>query len=178
MTLDEPGWLWPVPIAADGRKPTISDGFHPAGDPSVRGGAGHRGHDVMYRKRLPTAPRHPWSSRWHYMNPRTPALAANDATVYRAGKLSTGWHVVLEHEDGIGTAYNHLAELVPGMQPGLRVRAGEPIGVVGGSPIGYGLVHLHFDVAVGGRFLDAARHMRRWGMLTLEQAWGAVGRVG
>ena len=177
MTLDAPGWLWPVPIAADGRKPQISDGFHAAGDASVRGGVGHRGQDIMYRKLLPTAPRHPWSSKWYEMLPRTPAVAANEGVVYRSGRLDTGWHVILDHGDGIGTGYHHLSELLPGTERGCRVRAGEPLGVVGGSPIGYGLCHLHFDVAADGRFQDAARWMKRWGFLTLEQAWAGIGRV-
>jgi murein DD-endopeptidase MepM/ murein hydrolase activator NlpD len=177
VTLDDPNWAWPVPIAADGRRPTISDGFHEAGDPTVRNGAGHRGQDVMYRKAWPSAPKHPWSSRWYEMLPRTPAIAARSGEVFRCGRLSTGWHVILDHGEGIGTAYHHLSELVAGIEHGSFVHTASPLGVIGGSPVGYGLVHLHFDVAIGGRFIDAGKLMRRWGYVTLEQAWAGVGRV-
>jgi len=179
VKLDAPGWLWPVPISADGRKPSISDGFHLAGDTRFRQGVGHRGQDIMYRRRLlgpPVAP-HPWSSPHYEMFPRTPAIAANEGEVYRCGRLVTGWHVILDHGDGFGTGYHHLSELAHGLEHGARVAAGEPLGVVGGSPVGYGLVHLHFDVATNGRFIDAAAVMRRWGYVTLEQAWGGIGRV-
>lgn len=171
------GWVWPVPIAADGRRPTISDGFHAAGDMRFRGGLGHRGQDVMYRKRWPSAPKHPWSSRWFEMLPRTPAIAAQDGMVYRCGKLTTGFHVVLEHDHGVATAYHHLSDVVPHLSAGTLVHAGQALGTVGGSPVGYGLVHLHFDVNIGGKFVDAAEAMRGWGFVRLVDAWGTVGRV-
>lgn len=177
MRLDAEGWTWPVPIAADGRKPRISDGFEKPGNMKKRGGEGHRGQDIMYRKRLPLPRRHPWSSPGYMMFPRTPAIAAHEAAVFRCGRIDTGWHVILEHGDGIGTGYYHMSELVPGIVEGAAVRAGQPLGIVGGSPIGYGLVHLHFDVAVQGRFIDAGILMLRWQHTPLERAWGAVGRV-
>jgi murein DD-endopeptidase MepM/ murein hydrolase activator NlpD len=170
LKLDSPGWVWPVPVAPDGRTPRISDGFHRAGDMSVRAGVGHRGQDVMFRKRWPTAPRHPWSSRWYEMLPHIPALAAQEGVVVRCGRLDTGWHVIVDHGDGVGTGYHHLSELLD-VQVGSHLRAGQPLGIVGGSPVGYGLVHLHFDVAVDGRFIDAAKPMRRWSYLTLSDAW-------
>lgn len=177
MKWTDPGWTWPVPIAADGRKPRISDGFHRAGDRAFRNGVGHRGQDIMYRKPLPTAPRHPWSSRWHEMLPRTPALAAQLGVVLKCGKLSTGFHVILDHGSALGTAYHHLSELGPGVVPGALLQPGQVLGVVGGSPVGFGLCHLHFDVAEGGRFFDAAKLMARWRYVSLEAAWGVHGRV-
>lgn len=178
MKLEAEGWVWPVPLAPDGRKPQISDGYHRAGDPKKRQGQGHRGQDIMYRRRaLRASQPHPWSSPNYEMLPKTPALAANDAVVFRSGKLATGWHVILDHGDGVGTGYHHLSELLPGTEPGALIYAGTPLGIVGGSPIGYGLVHLHFDVALVGRFIDAAQVMRRWSYLNLEEAWGDHGRV-
>jgi murein DD-endopeptidase MepM/ murein hydrolase activator NlpD len=179
MRIDTAEWVWPVPISADQRLPQISDGFHPAGNPKVRGGVGHRGQDIMYR-RPRFGPAHapfPWSSPHYEMLPRTPALAAHEGHVYRSGRLTTGFEVVIDHGDGIGTAYHHLSALLEGAERGQFVGRGQPIGIVGGSPIGYGLVHLHFDVAVDGRFIDAAKPMRRWSYVTLADAWGNRGRV-
>jgi murein DD-endopeptidase MepM/ murein hydrolase activator NlpD len=179
MPLDSPGWTWPLPIAADGRRPRISDGFHARGDMRHRGGVGHRGQDIMYRHLVPLRrPRHPRESRWYDVPERTPALAAHTGTVYRCGRHATGWHVILQHADGIGTGYHHLAELAPGVAEGWSFDAGAVLGLVGGSPTGYGLVHLHFDLAVEGRFVDASALMARWRYLTLAAAWGTIGRVG
>jgi hypothetical protein len=180
MTLETPGWVWPVPLAPDGRRPEISDGYHAAGNPKVRGGEGHRGQDIMYRRRLlgPANAPFPWSSPHYEMFPRTPAIAANEGRVYRSGRLATGWHVILEHGDGVGTGYHHLSELLPGIEHDVWINRGQPLGIIGGPPAGYPLVHLHFDVAIGGRFIDAAQLMRRWGFVALADAWGNRGRVG
>ena len=160
MRFTDPGWVYPVPIAADGRKASISDGFHARGDMRFRNGVGHRGHDIMYRKPRSGPAHHPWSSRWYEMIPHTPALAAGPGLVFRAGRLATGWHVIIDHGDGAGTGYHHLAEIL--VRKGQIVTAGLPVGIVGGSPIGYGLAHLHCDVAQDGKFFDAARLMARW----------------
>ena len=36
---------------------------------------------------------------------------------------------------------------------------------------------LHFDVALAGKFVDAGALMRAWGYVSLEDAWGTLGRV-
>ena len=180
MNYETEGWTWPVPIAPDGRLPQISDGFQLAGDSAKRGGAGHRGQDIMYRiGRLKKAQQpFPWSSKHYEMLPGMPALAANRGYIYRAGQLSSGWHVIIDHGDGLGTGYYHLSQLLPGVEAHASVNAAQPLGIIGGSPIGYGLVHLHFDAAIDGRFIDAAKVMRTWRHVPYEEAWGCLGRVG
>ena len=173
-SFDSSEWVWPFPVfpGLPARKPQISDGFHAAGDKAFRGGVGHRGQDVMLRKRLPSSAKHPWSSKWYYVEENTPALACGSGVVARAQKLATGWCVEIAHGDGLGTTCHHLSKAL--VSTGVRVVAGQPIGIVGGSPIGYGLVHLHFDVKAGGKFQDAARWMRKWGYVTLDEAWGRL----
>ncbi len=208
-----------MPIHQDGRKPRISDGRHTKADVEARGsGRVHRGQDLMYRRRK-AARRpydHPWSSKWYEIprDIRTPALAAFTGKVIAAGILETGGVVFLDHGGGIGTAYHHLRVVLVGQNVyvavgaslasgamsigapefgiGDTVPAGYPVGVVGGSPIGYGLVHLHFDYVTGlnvkrstlrrgrlsGSFQDTAKMMRKWALLSYDDAWADVGRVG
>lgn len=161
MTYESPEWCWPLRLL-NNKAPSISDGFHPRGDMSVRGGLGHRGQDIMYRKLLPSPPKLPWSSLWYHIPPATPVIAANHGMVFRAGKLSTGHHVILDHGEHLGTGYYHLSELAPGIQEGAVVRMGQSLGIVGFNPIEYHLAHLHFDVAIAGHFIDASKYMRVW----------------
>jgi murein DD-endopeptidase MepM/ murein hydrolase activator NlpD len=76
------------------------------------------------------------------------------------------------------------------IQIGDTVPVGYPIGLVGGSPRGYGLVHLHFDVAVdvnvdatfglgrlAGRFVSVEHLLAKLRVLSLEEAWASSGRV-
>lgn len=170
LDLNASTWVWPITLAADGRKPEISDGFHPVGDVTHRGGVGHRGQDIMYRKHAASPAASPWSSKWYEMLPHTQALAANEGTIFRVGELDTGWHVIIEHADHIGTAYHHLSKVLDNVHVGDSVVAGQPLGIVGSPPHGYQLAHLHFDVALNGKFLDAAKYMKRWKYLPHELA--------
>jgi murein DD-endopeptidase MepM/ murein hydrolase activator NlpD len=176
---DSPACVIPVPML-DGRRAVISDGFHPKGS-KERNGVGHRGTDWMYRRRLPSLTRaamgHPWGSRWHFMVPGIPALAVLPGRVYRAGRLSTGWHVILDHGHEHGTGYHHMLHLLPEIEAGAHVEAGQPLGIIGGSPVGFGLAHLHLDCAIKGRWQDPAPWVKKWRRLTLEQAWAGRGRV-
>lgn len=175
-----------LPIHPDGRKATISDGFHERGDMRYRNGVGHRGFDAMWRKRLASPPDHPWSSKWYEAQKgrRVPVLARGPGRVVIAELLSTGGWVVLDHGMGVGTAQHHLAELL--VVPGQLVVAGQPVGIMGGSPIGYGLVHDHDDTAIGcafdvkrmrkyqridGTCIDPAPFMTKAIHITESEAW-------
>lgn len=152
-----------MPNHPDGRKPTISDGYHSLAD--VRAGKAqrqHRGCDVMYRKPHATTPVHPYSSKWYEIpNPAggwdCPVLAVGVGRVVVAEKLATGFWVALDMGGGVGVAYHHLRAVWA--QPGAFVGEGTELGLVGGSPVGYGLWHLHFDRAVGCSF--GARHLAK-----------------
>ena len=217
--LKPPRWTWPLPATQSGVKPRISDGRHTRADKAAgRSGRVHRGVDIMYRRKLPANARkaHPWGSKWYYIpqNVPTPCLAAFDGVVIAAGIIKTGGVVFLDHGDGVGTAYHHLRGVlvgehtfmsqghaltpdavslgVPDIRIGEEIKAGKPVGVVGGSPVGYGLAHNHFDKVeeldveastlgrgrLAGSFQDPAKDMRGWDVVHYDVAWGDVGRVG
>jgi hypothetical protein len=217
ITIDSPG-VAPMPTAIDGRSPQVSDGFHSAADLAAgKSKRQHRGTDWMFRcKKANQPPSHPWQSKW-YEVPRgapTPALAVWPGRVIAAGIIRTGGVVFIDHGGGLATAYNHLRGVLVGdvelssdganltdrialrggkceIRIGDDVPAGYPVGIVGGSPVGYGLVHLHLDVATGtdvkrstlargrlsGTFVDPGKRVTGWRVLSYEQAWGDVGRV-
>lgn len=167
--------IFPMPVHIDGRKAQVSDGFHPKGDMAFRNGVGHRGEDYLYRKKKSSRPVHPFSSKWYEIPTEypVPSLAAGPGVIHAIGWKSTGWHVVIDHGDGVGTAHHHgqrKSEQL-GLKVGMHVKAGQPVQIVGGSPVGYGLVHLHHDVAIRGRFIDPAPYRKGWKHLELDEAW-------
>lgn len=215
--------VYPLPRHADGRKAQISDGYkseaewtawklydaairageQPTKPPFPRPPRQHRGADIMYwiprlspRRGLK---RLPYSTGGYEIPPPAgepggfdvPALAPEAGQVVAAARLSTGWWVALDIGNGVGLAHHHLRCVL--VERGQLVARGQPLGLVGGSPVGYGLWHLHFDRAercrfdraalerrgrLDGRFVDPAPYLARAVHLTLEQAWGEAGRVG
>ncbi len=142
-------WIWPI-ASWNGRAPTISDGFE-----SKRPGLSrHSGVDVMFARRAgdPQKAGTPNGSKGgaFVMPDDTLALATSDGVVYQAQKISTGYCVVIDHKPRkIATFYAHLEKLL--VEPKQVVKAGDPIGIVGGSPLdGEHLKHLHFEVWLGG----------------------------
>lgn len=151
-------WVFPVP-RWQGRTPVVSDGW---GSPRIDGlrSTSHRGVDIMFRRRTLTdltdafPPRSP-HTRWHFMPPNTPVLAASDGEVWSSGWTTRGYSVVLSHGTPWATYYTHMSSLsVTETQRGgskQRVRAGEPLGIIGSDPKdGNGVAHLHFEMWFGG----------------------------
>ncbi len=189
---------YPLPRHVDGRKACVSDGFHTLDDLRLgRSKRQHRGADIMFRKLLPSKPQHPHSSKW-YEIPKplihggydVPVLAVGTGMVAAAGRLNTGCWVALDLGGGVGVAYHHLSRVL--VQPGLCVGEGTPLGFVGGSPVGYGLWHLHFDYATGcrweparlakicrldGTFGNPAPFLATCRHVTLAESWGELGHV-
>lgn len=170
-------WVFPVP-RWQGRDPEISDGW---GSPRIGGNRGgvHRGADIMFRRRFrgeladvfpprTDAMRSP-HTRGYFMPPGTLVLAAADGDVWSAGWTPTGYSVVLSHGAPWATYYTHLASLRVGeTRRGAskqRVRAGQPLGIVGASPKdARGVAHLHVEFWYGGNgnaAVDPAPHLRR-----------------
>src|SRR5690606_25406885 len=76
------GWVWPMPRAADGSPPVISDGW---GSPRDRGARRHAGVDVMYRRDhvIPKGGKvPPHESRGFYVPQGTTVLAAAPGKVW------------------------------------------------------------------------------------------------
>jgi murein DD-endopeptidase MepM/ murein hydrolase activator NlpD len=107
------------------------------------------------------------------MPPGTVALAAADGEIWSAGKTSRGYTVVISHGFPWATYYTHLASLRVGEtargQSGERVRAGQPIGIIGADPKDpQGISHLHFEMWHGGTgrsAIDPAPHLRTFPVL-------------
>jgi hypothetical protein len=177
IKLSEPGWLWPLERARDGRPPVISDGFHPKGDMRFREGVGHRGCDLMFLK-AKVSPKgaplnHPWESRMFEVPPVHHARACAPGRVTVSKWLSTGYCVAIDHGFGVETACHHLSAVL--VEKGREVAAGDVIGIVGGPPAACnggkpGLVHLHFDLLIGGKFRDPEPYVKSWATVAARSA--------
>jgi murein DD-endopeptidase MepM/ murein hydrolase activator NlpD len=82
----------------------------------------------------------------------TPIRAAAAGTVIHAGWLGGyGNLVVLDHGDGLATAYAHASAILVGV--GQQVAQGETVSLVGSTGNSSG-PHLHFEVRVNGAAVD------------------------
>ena len=94
-----------------------------------------------------------WSTGHHtgvdYAAPEgTEVLAAASGTVVEVSyDEAYGNRIVIEHEDGYYTTYNHLSDT--DVEVGQEVTAGDHIGEVGNTGNSFGS-HLHFEVTTGG----------------------------
>jgi hypothetical protein len=158
-------WMVPLPIW-QGRHPVISDGW---GTPRP-GGRVHRGADLMYRRVAGDrfAPGTPNGAAHHVMPDNMVALAASDGAIWSADWMPTGFTIVIDHGEW-ATYYTHLAALLVRAtqrgKSGQRVRVGDPIGIVGASPLdGEHLKHLHFELWRGGPAdaVDPAPYVTSW----------------
>lgn len=141
-------WVWPVP-RWNGRAPVISDGFY-----SPRPGLPlHGGVDLMFA-RVPAdvfKTGTPNGTTRFVMPDALVAVAASDGTVWSASITPRGFAVVIDHKPTkAATFYTHLEKLLvkptANAQSGERVRAGQPIGVIGADPLdSEHLKHLHFS---------------------------------
>ena len=160
-------WVWPV-VRSNGRAPVISDGF----DSPRPGLPRHGGVDIMFARVAadPFKSGTPNGSKLHVMPDGVVAVAASDGVVWSASKTPQGFAVVIDHgPTKAATFYTHLEKLLvaPTMsaKAGERVRAGQPIGVIGASPLdGEHLKHLHFELWLGGPNdrVDPSVVMRGW----------------
>ena len=133
-------WVWPLP-RWNGRAPEISDGF------GIRkAGVMHKGVDLMYARAAGDSA----NGSAHFVMPDAMhAIAAGDGVVWSATKTPRGNAVVITHGATWSTFYQHLEKLL--VSKGERVRAGQPIGIVGADPLdGEHLKHLHFELWRGG----------------------------
>jgi murein DD-endopeptidase MepM/ murein hydrolase activator NlpD len=165
-------WGWPVP-RYNGRAPVISDGFG-SSRPSFPGGK-HRGVDIMFgRIASDQFPIGPNGSKAFVMPDSWLAVAASDGVLWSAGYTPRGGSVVIDHGE-VATFYTHLqtilfAETKPpakGTPKELlpRVKAGQPLGVIGADPLDPSrLKHLHLELWLGGpsNAIDPAPLMKSW----------------
>jgi hypothetical protein len=175
---------WVFPIAKwNGRKASISDGVG-----SPRPGGKHRGVDIMFvrKKGDPFRAGTPNGSAGHVMPDGIPVLAAGDGVVWSAQLTPHGHAVVIDHGPlKIATFYAHLEKLfvkeTDRAKSQQRVKAGEPIGIVGFSPLdGEKLKHLHFEIWLGGPkdAIDPAPLLKTWNVIDDPRGTGAPRNAG
>ena len=87
-----------------------------------------------------------------------PVLAAGSGVVLSAGWRSNGGGLVIEidHGKGLHTLYNHLGAIL--VSPGQIVGRGQRIASVGCTGLCTG-PHVHFQVSVGGVFVNPLRYL-------------------
>src|SRR5262249_56541319 len=87
----------------------------------------------------------------------TPVHAAADGTVIYAGWMSGyGNIVVIDHGNGLSTAYGHASSLA--VSVGQSVAQGQTVSYVGATGHATG-PHLHFEVRVNGGAVDPLRYL-------------------
>lgn len=157
MTADDRNWVNPV-ASWQGYRPVVSDNYSAVKTPTHRE---HHGVDVMFRRKSPAdQPQYPAGtpagSPGYFMTDTAQVLAAADGTLWSSKMTPGGISIVIDHGKPWATYYQHLAKaLVPiGIASGhlgIRIARGQPIGIVGGSPLdGEHLRHLHFEMWKGG----------------------------
>ena len=165
-------WGWPVP-RWQGRAPVISDGFA-----SPRPGMKHMGVDLMFtRIGSDPFPKGPNGTKAFVMPDAWMAVAAADGVLWSSGHTPRGYAVVVDHGT-VATFYTHLdtlfvPEVRPVSRPGeatqVRIRAGQPLGVIGSDPMDpQRLKHLHFELWAGGpeQAVDPQALMKSWEVFT------------
>jgi len=150
---------WVNPVASwRGYRPVVSDTYSAVKTPTHRE---HHGVDVMFRRTSPAdQPQFPAGTPAgspHYFMPEgVQVLAAADGTLWSSKVTPGGISIVIDHGKPWATYYQHLSKaLVPigisGAHLGIKIARGQPIGIVGGSPLdGEHLRHLHFEMWRGG----------------------------
>ncbi len=148
---------WPTPSRAfaEGRPVETFLQHAGSGDPASGAFGGVRNSGHRFHEGMDIAP----SARDRRGEATDPIFAVLDGVVRHvsavAGKSGYGRYVVLEHpgmQPGIYTLYAHLASIAPGLSPGMQVRRGQTLGVMGRSAGGYVIprdrAHLHFEMGL------------------------------
>lgn len=87
-----------------------------------------------------------------------PVIAADAGTVVFAGVMGGyGYSVVIDHGNGLGTTYNHMASVL--VATGQGVARGSQVGAVGCSGYCTG-PHLHFEVRVSANPVDPMPYLQ------------------
>lgn len=126
------GLMWPLPGYT---RANITSDFAPDRENPVTGIVeAHKGTDIA----APTG---------------TEVVAAGDGTVIASAyNDSCGYHIIIDHHNGIKTYYYHSSQLIA--NTGDEVKAGDVIMLVGSTGESTGS-HLHFGVNIDGEWVDA-----------------------
>ena len=79
-----------------------------------------------------------------------PVLAGGDGEIVEMKyRDDYGNMILIDHGDGVYTRYAHLASFGRGLMPGVSVRAGEQLGLMGNSASYQIPMHLHYELLLG-----------------------------
>jgi len=79
-----------------------------------------------------------------------PVLAGGDGQILEIKyREDYGNMVLIDHGGGVYTRYAHLASFGRGLSPGVSVRAGDPLGLMGNSASYQIPIHLHYELLLG-----------------------------
>ena len=129
----QPSLVWPVP------------GYHHSNSPwgwRTATNSWHRGIDVNHGHVCghTEAGNHQCGT-----NCRVPIVAIALGEVYHEGPHAEfGYHIIIEHLNGMHTLYAHLHARSP-LRRGQSVEVGQPVGILGNTGRSYG-PHLHFEL--------------------------------
>jgi murein DD-endopeptidase MepM/ murein hydrolase activator NlpD len=149
------GWPTPNRAWAEGKdysawvQPTVS------GDPESGMFGCVRSHGTQFHEGLDIRP----VARDARGEPADPIFAAMDGVVRyvnnHAGESNYGRYIVIEHPEvtpAVYTLYAHLARIEPGVGPGVRVKKGQTIALMGHTAGGGGIprdrAHMHFEIGL------------------------------
>lgn len=135
---------WTVPIQGSYR---VSSGYGSRGQICTSGGCTVSGHDGVD---LATP-----SGR--------PILAASSGKIVEKATDPYGWHITIDHGDGIKSLYGHMSKFA-NFGVGDTVQGGEVIGYVGQTGKATG-PHLHFTIWVNGRAVEPVQFMKNHGVV-------------
>lgn len=90
-----------------------------------------------------------------------PVVAAGSGTVVTAGYHSSyGYHVIINHGNGVSTLYAHMLRGSLKVSAGQKISAGQAIGNIGSTGNVTG-PHLHFEVRVNGNRVNPLPYLGR-----------------
>ena len=79
-----------------------------------------------------------------------PVLAGGDGTIVELKyREDYGNMILIDHGGGVFTRYAHLASFGRGLSPGVTVKAGDPLGLMGNSAAYQIPIHLHYALLLG-----------------------------
>ena len=87
------------------------------------------------------------------------ASAAGTVVKVKWGNTGYGYHVIINHGDGIQTLYAHMSNIY--VKNGQFVNQGDIIGAMGSTGNSTG-THLHFEVRINGQYVNPLNYVSRW----------------
>ena len=86
------------------------------------------------------------------------ASAAGQVVKVKWGKTGYGYHVIINHGDGIQTLYAHMSNIY--VKQGQYVNQGDIIGAMGSTGNSTG-THLHFEIRINGQYVNPKNYISR-----------------